>query len=81
MRRTVDILLFVLGVILFILGGIGVITSEYTVRSIQLCWSPDCAREFIDALWRSVVQLLVGVINMLLGVAFILLAVSHKDDY
>jgi hypothetical protein len=76
MGGKVSVVLFAFGVMLFVLGVVGVVLSEHTVRGIQLCWSPECSREFIDALWRSVALLLQGVINMLLGVALVTLAVT-----
>lgn len=76
MGGKVSVVLFAFGVILFVLGVVGVVLSEHTVRGIQLCWSPECSREFIDTLWRSVTLLLQGVINMLLGVALVTLAIA-----
>jgi len=76
MRDILTIILLIFGIVIFMLGVMLLMMSEQIMKSIQLCWSPECSKEFIDTLWRSVTYLLIGIVNMLLGVALIALAIA-----
>jgi len=52
MKSILIVIMLVIGVAMFILGVVFMIVSEQIVKSIQLCWSPECSKEFVDALWR-----------------------------
>jgi hypothetical protein len=80
MKNMLTAIMLIFGTAIFILGIVSMIMSEQIVKSIQLCWSQECVKEFIDMLWRSLVHLLIGVLNMLLGILVIVEAVDALDD-
>jgi len=80
MKSILIVIMLVLGIAMFILGVVFMIVSEQIVKDIQLCWSPECSKEFIDALWKSFVYLFIGIENMLVGALIIVEAVAHIDD-
>ena len=80
MKNVLTVIVFVVGVAMFMLGVVFMIVSEQTVKNIQLCWSPECSKEFVDALWKSFVYLFLGIENMLVGALIIIEAVAHSDD-
>jgi len=80
MKNTLIVIMLVLGIAMFILGAVFMIVSEQTVKNIRLCCSPECSKEFVDALWRSFVYLFIGIENMLVGALITIEAVAHTDD-
>jgi len=80
MRNTLILAALIFGVAMFVVGVVFILMSEHTVKNIQLCWSPGCAEEFICMLWRSLVYLLLGVLNMLAGMLIIVEALNALDD-
>jgi len=80
MKNTLIVIVLVIGIAMFILGVVFMIMSEQVMKSIRLCWSPECSKEFIDALWRSFVYLFIGIVNMLVGALITIEAVAHSDD-
>ena len=80
MKSILIVIMLVIGVAMFILGVVFMVVSEQTVKNIQLCWSPECSKEFIDALWRSFVYLFIGIVNMLVGALITIEATAHTDD-
>jgi len=80
MKNTLIVIMLVIGVAMFILGAVFMIVSEQTMKNIQLCCSPECSKEFVDALWKSFVYLFIGIENMLVGALIIAEAVAHIDD-
>jgi len=80
MKSILTVIVLVIGIAMFILGVVFMIVSEQAVKSIRLCWSPECSKEFVDALWRSFVYLFIGIVNMLVGALITIEAVAHTDD-
>jgi hypothetical protein len=80
MKNILIIITLIFGVAMFVAGVVFIVMSEYTVKNIQLCWSPECAKEFIDMLWKSLVYLLIGMLNMLLGGLIITEALEAIDS-
>jgi len=80
MKNMLIVIMLVFGIAMFVLGVMLMIISEQIVRSIQLCWSPECSKEFIGMLWKSLTYLLIGVIDMLVGALIIAEVTAHIDD-
>ena len=80
MKSILIVIMLVIGVAMFMLGVAFMIVSEQVVKNIRLCWSPECSKEFVDALWRSFVYLFIGIVNMLVGALITIEAVTHTDD-
>jgi len=80
MRNTLILAALIFGVAMFVIGVVFMIMSEYTVKNIQLCWSPECSKEFINTLWRSLMYLLLSILCMLLGGLITVEAIDALGD-
>jgi len=80
MKNILIVIMLVFGIAMFILGIVFMIMSVHIVRSAELCLSSECLKEFIDIVWKSLVYLLIGMLNMLLGGLIIAEVTAHIDD-